>query len=250
MDNTKLNTVAEATLTGTAKNSRRGNIRLRSSSVEHAPMTRLPPDENGEIAELWAPTTIQVYKINGFRPAASESLMKMMGAEILFLTNASGAVNYDFHVGDFMMITDQISNFVPSPLIGPNIEELGERFCDMSQIYNHDLCRILRETAEELGVHLQEGTYIQLTGPNYETPKEVKMCRILGADAVGMSTACEAVAANHMGMKICGISCISNLGCGMSEQPLSHEEVKETADRVAPLFKKLITASITRMGRM
>ena len=177
-------------------------------------------------------------------------LMKMMGAEILFLTNASGAVNYDFHVGDFMMITDQISNFVPSPLIGPNIEELGERFCDKSQIYNHDLCRILRETAEELGVHLQEGTYIQLTGPNYETPKEVKMCRILGADAVGMSTACEAVAANHMGMKICGISCISNLGCGMSEQPLSHEEVKETADRVAPLFKKLITASITRMGRM
>lgn len=112
-------------------------------------------------------------------------LMKMMGAEILFLTNASGAVNYDFHVGDFMMITDQISNFVPSPLIGPNIEELGERFCDMSQIYNHDLCRILRETAEELGVHLQEGTYIQLTGPNYETPKEVKMCRILGADASG-----------------------------------------------------------------
>lgn len=177
-------------------------------------------------------------------------LMKMMGAEILFLTNASGAVNYDFHVGDFMMITDQISNFVPSPLIGPNIEELGERFCDMSQIYNHDLCQIFRETAEELGVHLQEGTYIQLTGPNYETPKEVKMCRILGADAVGMSTACEAVAANHMGMKICGISCISNLGCGMSEQPLSHEEVKETADRVAPLFKKLITASITRMGRM
>ncbi len=177
-------------------------------------------------------------------------LMKMMGAEILFLTNAAGAVNYDFHVGDFMMITDQISNFVPSPLIGPNIEELGERFCDMSQIYNHDLCRILRETAEELEIHLQEGTYIQLTGPNFETPKEVKMCRILGADAVGMSTACEAVAANHMGMKICGISCISNLGCGMSEEPLSHEEVKETADRVAPLFKKLITASITRMGRM
>ena len=177
-------------------------------------------------------------------------LMGLLGAKKLVLTNAAGGVNFDFKAGDFMMITDQISNFVPSPLIGPNIEELGERFCDMSQIYNHDLCRILRETAEELGVHLQEGTYIQLTGPNYETPKEVKMCRILGADAVGMSTACEAVAANHMGMKICGISCISNLGCGMSEQPLSHEEVKETADRVAPLFKKLITASITRMGRM
>lgn len=176
-------------------------------------------------------------------------LMKMMGAEILFLTNAAGGVNFDFHAGDFMMITDQISNFVPSPLIGANIDELGERFSDMSQIYNRDLCRIIRETADELGIPLQEGTYIQLTGPNFESPKEVKMCRILGADAVGMSTACEAIAANHMGMKICGISCISNLGCGMSDQPLSHEEVKETADRVAPMFKKLITGAVTRMGK-
>lgn len=176
-------------------------------------------------------------------------LMKMMGAEILFLTNAAGGVNFDFQAGDFMMITDQISNFVPSPLIGANIDELGERFCDMSEIYNRDLCQIIRESAAELGIPLKEGTYIQLTGPNFESPKEVKMCRILGADAVGMSTACEAIAANHMGMKICGISCISNLGCGMSDQPLSHEEVKETADRVAPLFKKLITGAVTRMGR-
>ncbi|MEW4412785.1 purine-nucleoside phosphorylase [Clostridium sp. AN503] len=175
-------------------------------------------------------------------------LMKMMGAEILFLTNAAGGVNFDFQAGDFMMITDQISNFVPSPLIGPNIEELGERFCDMSEIYNKELCGILRGTAADLGISLKEGTYIQLTGPNFESPKEVKMCRILGADAVGMSTACEAIAANHMGMKICGISCISNLGCGMTDQPLSHEEVKETADRVAPLFKKLITEAVTRMG--
>ncbi len=177
-------------------------------------------------------------------------LMKMMGAEILFLTNAAGGVNFDFHAGDFMMITDQISNFVPSPLIGPNIEELGERFCDMSQIYNRELCQIIRETARELSIPLQEGTYIQLTGPNFESPKEVKMCRILGADAVGMSTACEAIAANHMGMKTCGISCISNLGCGMSDQPLSHEEVKETADKVAPLFKQLITSAVTRMGNL
>ena len=176
-------------------------------------------------------------------------LMKMMGAEILFLTNAAGGVNFDFHAGDFMMITDQISNFVPSPLIGPNLDELGERFCDMSEIYNKDLRKILRESAADLGIPLQEGTYIQLTGPNFESPKEVKMCRILGADAVGMSTACEGIAANHMGMKICGISCISNLGCGMTDQPLSHEEVKETADRVAPLFKKLITEAVTRMGK-
>ena len=175
-------------------------------------------------------------------------LMKMMGAEILFLTNAAGGVNYDFHAGDFMMITDQISDFVPSPLIGPNVEELGERFPDMSHIYDPKLCQVLRETSHDLGISLKEGTYLQLTGPNFESPHEVRMCRILGADAVGMSTACEAVAANHMKMRICGISFISNMACGMTEQPLSHTEVKETADQVAPRFKELITESIVRMG--
>lgn len=177
-------------------------------------------------------------------------LMKMMGARVLFLTNASGSVNYDYKAGDFMMITDQISNFVPSPLIGPNEEMLGERFSDMSEIYRKDLCEIIRGAAADLQIPLQEGTYIQLSGPNFETPHEVKMCRILGGDAVGMSTACEAIAANHMGMKVCGISCISNLGCGMTDQPLSAEEVKETADRVASLFKQLITESIVRIGKM
>lgn len=175
-------------------------------------------------------------------------LMKLMGAEILFLTNAAGGVNFHFHAGDLMMITDQIASFVPSPLIGPNMDELGPRFCDMSEIYDRDLQQILREAARDLDIPLQEGTYIQLTGPNYESPSEVKMCRILGADAVGMSTACEAVAANHMGMKICGISCISNLACGMTDQPLSHEEVKETADRTAPLFRRLVTEGIARMA--
>ena len=177
-------------------------------------------------------------------------LMKMMGARVLFLTNASGSVNYDYKAGDFMMITDQISNFVPSPLIGPNEEMLGERFSDMSEIYRKDLCEIIRVAAADLQIPLQEGTYIQLSGPNFETPHEVKMCRILGGDAVGMSTACEAIAANHMGMKVCGISCISNLGCGMTDQPLSAEEVKETADRVAPLFKQLITESLVRIVKM
>ncbi|MDF2888414.1 MAG: inosine guanosine and xanthosine phosphorylase family, partial [Lacrimispora sp.] len=95
---------------------------------------------------------------------------------------------------------------------------------------------------------LQEGIYLQLTGPAYESPAEVQMCRVLGADAVGMSTACEALAANHMGMKVCGISCITNMACGIIDQPLSHTEVQETADRVAPLFKQLITASITKLA--
>ncbi len=171
-------------------------------------------------------------------------LMKMLGAKVLFLTNAAGGLNYDYQAGDFMMITDHIMNFVPSPLIGPNIDELGVRFPDMSDIYKKDLQAIIRNAAKELGIRLQEGVYIQLTGPNFETPTEVKMCRILGADAAGMSTAAEAVAANHMGMRVCGISCITNLGCGMLEQPLSHIEVQETADRVAVDFKKLVTKSI------
>lgn len=171
-------------------------------------------------------------------------LMKFMGAKVLFLTNAAGGLNYDFAAGDFMMITDHIMNFVPSPLIGQNMDELGVRFPDMSEIYKKDLQQIIRNAAGRLGIKLQEGVYIQLTGPNFETPQEVKMCRILGADAAGMSTAAEAVAANHMGMMVCGISCISNLGCGMMDQPLSHEEVQQTADRVAGEFKKLVTEVI------
>lgn len=139
--------------------------------------------------------------------------------------------------------------FVPSPLIGPNIDELGVRFPDMSNIYDKELQKVIRRTAALLDIPLQEGVYIQLTGPNYESPSEVRMCRTLGADAVGMSTACEAVAANHMGMMICGISCISNMGCGITANPLTHKEVQETADRVAPLFKKLVTECIKNIDK-
>lgn len=171
-------------------------------------------------------------------------LMKMLGAEVLFLTNASGGINKNFKAGDFMLITDHISNFVKSSLIGENIDELGARFPDMSEVYDKSLRDIIKNTAEKNDIELQEGVYIQLTGPNYETPAEVRMCGILGADAVGMSTVCEAMAANHMGMKICGISCISNMASGISETPLNHKEVQETADRKAPLFRKLVSESI------
>ena len=135
-------------------------------------------------------------------------LMRMMGAEILFLTNASGGINIEFHAGDFMLITDQIASFVPSPLNGVNIEEFGERFPDMSHIYDEDLQDMIRQSADHLMIDLKEGVYIQLAGPNFESPAEIQMCKVIGADAVGMSTACEAIAANHMKMKICGISCI------------------------------------------
>ncbi|MCC8061106.1 MAG: purine-nucleoside phosphorylase [Clostridiales bacterium] len=175
-------------------------------------------------------------------------LMRLMGAETLILTNAAGGIGAGFHAGDFMLITDQISSFVPSPLIGPNMDELGTRFPDMTHIYDADLCRIARETAASLGITLQEGVYLQMSGPAYESPAEVRMCRAVGADAVGMSTACEAVAARHMGMRICGISCISNLASGLTDKPLSHEEVKEASDRMAPRFAALLTGMVSRIG--
>lgn len=177
-------------------------------------------------------------------------LMKLMGAEALFLTNASGGANPEYAAGDFMLIRDQIMNFVPSPLIGENFDELGTRFPDMSDIYDRELRVVIKKTAESLGIKLREGVYIQLTGPNFESPAEVAMCRMLGADAIGMSTGCEAVAANHAGMKICGISCVANLGCGLTENPLTHAEVMEAADKSAPVFKKLIKACVEAIAEV
>ena len=173
-------------------------------------------------------------------------LMKMMGAEILFLTNASGGINASFHAGDFMLITDQISVFVPNPLIGQNIDALGTRFPDMSEVYDKELCRTIRSAAKENGIGLQEGVYVQFTGPSYESPAEIRMAKSLGADAVGMSTVVEAIAAKHVGMRICGISCVCNLAAGIAQTPLNHKEVQEAANNAAPYFKKLVTESIKR----
>lgn len=177
-------------------------------------------------------------------------LMKLMGAEILFLTNASGGVNKDFRAGDFMLINDHISCFAPNPLIGENMKELGTRFPDMTEIYNKELAQIIRDSAKEAEVPLKEGVYLQLTGPSYESPAEIRMIRLLGADAVGMSTVVEAIAANHCGMKICGISCVCNLAAGMTEQPLTHVEVQEAADKAAPMFKRLMTTAVTNFGKI
>jgi purine-nucleoside phosphorylase len=171
-------------------------------------------------------------------------LMKRMGAEILFLTNAAGGISSKLSPGDFMMITDQISTFVPSPLIGTNVEEWGPRFPSMDTIYDKKLCDCIRETAKKEQIPLKEGIYLQTTGPNYESPAEVRMLSMTGAHAVGMSTAVEAIAARHMGMRVCGISCITNMAGGTSAEPLSHEEVSATADRVAPFFKRLVIKTI------
>lgn len=189
----------------------------------------------------------RVHFYEGYKPqdvVLPIRLMKLMGAKVLFLTNAAGGINRSFNAGDFMLITDQISMSVPSPLIGENIDELGVRFPDMSEVYSRRLRKIIENSAVTAGVPLRRGVYIQTTGPQYETPAEIRAYERLGADAVGMSTAIEAIAARHAGIEICGISCISNLAAGISVNPLTHAEVQETADRVAPLFKKLVTQAI------
>ena len=174
-------------------------------------------------------------------------LMKLMGAHTLFLTNASGGLNPAFHPGGLMMLTDHVSLFAPNPLIGENIEELGTRFPDMSQVYDLELQKILRDTAKENNIELFEGVYAQLTGPSFESPAEIRMLGKLGIDAVGMSTVVEAIVANHMGMRICCVSCISNMAAGISENPLTHEEVQEAADQAAPQFEKLVKEAVKKM---
>lgn len=177
-------------------------------------------------------------------------LLKLMGAEMLILTNAAGGVNFDYMPGDLMLITDHISTMVPSPLIGKNMEQLGPRFPDMSHVYDEQLQNLVLQCADRLHINIQKGVYMQLTGPQYETPAEIRMARLLGADAVGMSTVCEAIAANHMGMRICGISCITNLASGMSKAPLNHKEVQETADKAADNFTRLVTLLISETGKL
>ena len=174
-------------------------------------------------------------------------LMHLMGAEILFLTNAAGGVNFGFSAGDLMMIEDHLSVFAPNPLIGPNMEELGTRFPDMSHVYDVDLCDLIEKTAQKENIPIQKGVYAQLTGPSFESPAEIRMLRTLGCDAVGMSTVVEAIAARHCGMRVCGISCICNLAAGMGERPLSHQEVQEAADQAAPRFTRLVTEVIRGM---
>ena len=175
-------------------------------------------------------------------------LMKRMGIEVLFLTNAAGGINRGFRVGDFMMITDQISSFVPSPLIGENVSELGDRFPDMTHIYDEELQGWIEETAREEDIPLQKGVYLQTTGPNFESPVEIRMYSLLGADAVGMSTACEAIAARHAGVRVCGISCISNMASGISEEELSHLDVQAIADQRSGEFERIVTKSIEKIG--
>lgn len=175
-------------------------------------------------------------------------LMQMLGAKAVFLTNAAGGVNTNFSVGDFMLIEDHITCFVPSPLIGANIDALGTRFPDMSEVYDKNLRGCIQNAADEINLKLKNGVYMQLTGPQFETPAEIRAYGAMGADAVGMSTACEAIAARHAGMLVCGVSCITNMAAGLSTTELSGDDVNETADRVGGTFQRLVELSISKIA--
>ena len=191
----------------------------------------------------------RVHYYEGYTPqevVAPLRLMRKAGAEYLLLTNAAGAINAAYKAGEFMMLSDHISLFVPSPLRGKNPVSLGERFPDMSNVYDPGLARMLEEAANEVALPLHKGVYAQVRGPSFETPAEIRLLASLGADAVGMSTVMEAIAARHAGMKIGAISCLSNMAAGISENPLSLEEVYETAEKAAPLFRAFLLAFLQK----
>jgi purine-nucleoside phosphorylase len=167
-------------------------------------------------------------------------VMKKLGVKTLIITNAAGAINKSYRPGDLMVITDHINMMGTNPLIGPNDEEFGVRFPDMSEIYDKQLIKIVDGVARSLQIDIKHGVYVASTGPSYETPAEIKMARYMGGDAAGMSTVPEAIVANYCGMRVLGISCISNFASGVSTKKLSHDEVIETTTKVRAKFKELV----------
>ena len=173
--------------------------------------------------------------------------MKLLGIDSLLVTNAAGGINTGFHTGTLMLIEDHLNLTGENPLIGENLDAFGDRFFDMTVAYDKEYRTLAKATAEELNIPLATGVYAWLTGPNFETPAEIRYLRTIGADAVGMSTVPEVLVARHSGIRVLGISCITNLAAGMTDNTLSHEEVKETADRVQNEFIRLVTGIVSRM---
>ncbi len=173
-------------------------------------------------------------------------VMSQLGIKSLIVTNAAGGVNKSFVPGDLMLIDDHI-NMLGNPLLGPNINQLGVRFPDMSKAYSQRLKEIATNAAKKHQIDIKRGIYLALTGPSYETPAEIRMLRVLGADAVGMSTVPEVIAARHIGIEVLGMSCITNMAAGILNQPLSHEEVSTTANKVKEKFTNLLTEIITNI---
>ena len=174
-------------------------------------------------------------------------VMAKLGVKNLLLSNAAGGINTEFAPGQLMLITDHINFLGRNPLMGPNEADFGVRFCDMSYAYHPELRRIALEAAEELGQNLAQGVYVATTGPSYETPAEIRMFRMWGASAVGMSTVPEVIVANHSGLRVMGISCITNMAAGVLDQPLTEEEVLETGAKSGAAFQALMTRIVEKL---
>lgn len=173
-------------------------------------------------------------------------VFKLLGINDLLVTNAAGGVNKSFKPGDLMIIKDHISLFLPSPLRGSNIQEFGVRFPDMSEAYSRQLIAMIEKVGEEQKIDLKEGIYTFTQGPMYETPAEIRALSVLGTDAVGMSTVPEVIVARHAGMRILGISCITNMAAGVLDKPLNHEEVMQTAKEVEEKFTRLVKKTVEK----
>ena len=176
-------------------------------------------------------------------------VMGLLGVKNIILTNASGGINNSYNPGDLVIIEDQINMTGKNPLLGINIEELGPRFPDMTQIFNKDLISKIEKAYKALDIKIQKGNYMGVLGPSYETPAEIKMLRTLGGDLVGMSTVHEAISANHMGLNVAGISCVTNMAAGMRDEKLSHEDVKEVAKIAMNNFANLLNLSIKEISK-
>ena len=189
----------------------------------------------------------RVHYYEGYTPeevVLPVRVMRAMGARVLFITNAAGGINEELSPGSLVVLRDHVSMFVPNPLRGANDPDEGERFPDMTEVYDRFLRRTIENCAARAGVPISEGVYCQLSGPSYESPFEIKILAQLGVDVVGMSTVMEAIAAKHMGMKLCGISLVTNMAAGISPKPLSHDEVKFAGKEAADIFSSLVAESI------
>jgi len=173
-----------------------------------------------------------------------------LGIEMLFVTNASGGINSEYHPGDLVAISDHINLSGRNPLVGPNIAELGPRFPDMSEAYDSELRGLLKQIAKNHHVNLKDGVYCSVLGPTYETPAEIRMLRIIGADMVGMSTVSEVIAANHLGLKVAGVACITNYAAGIKLEKLSHADVKKVAEKAMVGFATILTETIGELKKL
>jgi len=230
-------------------------VRLPYASIPHFPQSTVAGHAGQWVQGMLEGRPVALMRgrfhlYEGYEPhqvALPVRVMKALGVRTLVVTNAAGGINADFRPGDLMLIADHLNLTGRNPLVGPNEEALGPRFPDMSEAYSRRLRQLARDTAAQLGISLREGVYAGLLGPSYETPAEIRMLRILGADAVGMSTVTEVIAARHAGLEVLGISCISNMAAGMLDKPLSHEEVLETSERVKETFLSLLLALVPKL---